>query len=93
VVHLGPLKPLDTLPEPWTMDHSLHVLMQIESRPLPPNDKGERWTERRLTGKATAVCSCGYSSGLIDTSELPRVEQLAIEHPLSMKAQVSGLLA
>ncbi|MFM9796531.1 hypothetical protein [Streptomyces turgidiscabies] len=67
--------------EPWTLDHRLHVLNQIESRPGPPNDEGERWMERRTTGKATAVCSCGFNTGLVDRSELPAVEELAAEHP------------
>lgn len=68
-------------PEPWSMDHQLHVLIQIEARAGQPNDKGERWMERRLTGEAIAVCSCGYSTGLVDSSSLPNVEELAAQHP------------
>ena len=71
-------------PEPWTTDHRLHVLNQIEARPGQPNDKGERWMERRLTGKVTAVCSCGYNTGLVDRSQVSDVEQLAAEHPRSI---------
>lgn len=67
--------------EPWAMDHRLHVLIQAEARTGQPNDDGERWVERRVTGKAIAVCSCGYTSGLVDSSSLPPVEELAAEHP------------
>jgi uncharacterized ParB-like nuclease family protein len=67
--------------EPWTMSHQLHVLNQIESRPGPPDEEGVRWMQRRLTGKTTAVCSCGYSSGLVDRDELPPIEELARRHP------------
>ena len=69
------------LEAPWTVDHRLHVLNQIESRLGLPDDKGDRWMERRLTGKTIAVCSCGYTSGLVDRDEVPPVEELAIEHP------------
>ncbi|MDX3047567.1 hypothetical protein PV378_13795 [Streptomyces scabiei] len=70
--------------EPWTMSHQLHVFNQVESRPGPPDDEGTRWMERRTTGKATAVCSCGYSSGLVDRGDLPPVDALAAEHPRTL---------
>lgn len=68
-------------PEPWSMDHQLHVLNQIESRPGQPDGNDERWMERRLTGKAIAVCPCGLNTGLVDSSELPDLQALAAEHP------------
>jgi hypothetical protein len=67
--------------EPWTMSHQLHVLNQIESRPGLPNEQGECWMERRLTGKAIACCSCGYTTGLIDRTDLPPIADLAAQHP------------
>ncbi|OQR64769.1 hypothetical protein B6E66_07365 [Streptomyces maremycinicus] len=82
---------IEVAAEAWVMDHHLHVLMQIESRPLPPHDEGQRWVERRLTGKATAVCSCGYTSGLVDSKSLPPVQALAAEHPRRINVQFSGL--
>ncbi|MDX3777746.1 hypothetical protein [Streptomyces europaeiscabiei] len=98
MVHLGPLTRLevdgqdvtdsihavDLQPdEPWTLDHHLTVLNQIESLPGPPDGEGVRWVERRLTGKAIAVCPCGLNTGLIDRSDLPSVEELAAQHPRS----------
>lgn len=81
------------LAERWVMDHRLHVLIQGEARDGQPNAKGERWVERRLTGKAIAVCSCGYTSGLVDSSSLPPVEQLAAEHlPYLMNEQVRAVI-
>ncbi|MBW8701875.1 hypothetical protein MBT84_19905 [Streptomyces sp. MBT84] len=80
--------------QPWVMDHRLHVLVQSEARMGQPNDKGERWVERRLTGKAIAVCSCGYTSGLVDRATLPAVEELAAKHPpYSMNEQVRALIS
>lgn len=72
---------MTNIEEPWALDHRLHVLNQSEVRPAPPNDKGERWVERRLTGKAIAACSCGYTTGLIDRSQLPPMKDLAAQHP------------
>jgi hypothetical protein len=84
VVHLGPLNHMDVLPEPvpWTLDHQVHVFAQTESRPGPLTDEGERWMERQPTGKVMVVCTCGYSSGLIDRTELEAtVAGLEPEHP------------
>lgn len=58
------------MPEPWALDHQVHLLAQTESRPGPVTEEGERWAERRQTGKVMVVCNCGYSSGLIDPDEL-----------------------
>lgn len=85
MVHLGPLTP----PEParadategWTLDHQLHALAQTETRPGPLTDEGERWMDRQHTGKVMIVCTCGYSSGLIDRTELTStLAGLAEEH-------------
>lgn len=73
-------KPVIPHDETWTIDHQLHALIQIESRPGPLTDEGVRWMERRLTGKAVAACSCGYSTGLVDSGTLPNIEELAVEH-------------
>ncbi|WP_328544589.1 hypothetical protein [Streptomyces europaeiscabiei] len=70
-------------PEPWALDHHLTVLNQIESQPGPPDDEGVRWVERRLTGKAIAVCPCGLNTGLVDRSDLPNLQELAARHPRS----------
>lgn len=56
----------------WALDHWLTVLAQTESRPGPLTDEDERWMERRHTGKAMAVCTCGRSSGLIDRADQER---------------------
>jgi hypothetical protein len=69
------------MPEPWTLDHYMHAFAQTESRPGPLTDEGECWMERQQTGKVMVVCSCGYSSGLIDAAELEStVAGLAAEH-------------
>ena len=70
-----------TDPQPWAVDHQLHVLYQTESRPEPPNTDGDQWMERRRTGKAMAVCPCGYTSGLVDTPALPDPAALTAAHP------------
>ncbi|MEU7399727.1 hypothetical protein [Streptomyces sp. NPDC044948] len=67
--------------QPWTLDHHLYVLPRIESRPLPPDTDGNHWTERRHTGKATVVCACGYTTGLVDTTDLPDRATLTAAHP------------
>ncbi|MDX2948884.1 hypothetical protein [Streptomyces caniscabiei] len=65
----------------WTLDHDVHVFAQTESRPGPLTDEGERWKECRQTGKVMVLCRCGYTSGLIDRTELePTVVALAAEH-------------
>lgn len=95
MVHLGPLNRLEVdgqdvtdsiravelQPEPWTLDHDVHVFAQTESRPGPLTDEGEQWMECRQTGKVMVLCRCGYSSGLIDHTELKAtVSGLAAEH-------------
>lgn len=68
-------------PEAWTLDHNVHVFAQTESRPGPLTDEGERWMEGQRTGKVMVVCRCGYSSGLIDHTELETtVAGLPAEH-------------
>jgi hypothetical protein len=68
--------------EPWTLEHRVHLFNQDEVRPGPPDSDGTRWVERRLTGKANAVCNCGWSSGWMDRDELLAMrEQLKTEHP------------
>jgi len=62
--------------QPWFLRHDLHVMPQIEVRP-----SGTDWLEARRTGKAMVVCSCGYTSGLVEAAELPSPEDLADEHP------------
>jgi hypothetical protein len=69
-----------TTNQAWALDHNLAVLAQTESRPGPITDEGERWMERKATGKAMVVCACGYSAGLVDRSELPTNEELAPHH-------------
>lgn len=69
--------------EPWTLDHQVHVFAQTESRRGPATAEGEQWMERQQTGKVMAVCNCGYSSGLIDRTELQAtVVGLADDHPV-----------
>ena len=70
-----------TTEDTWTLAHQLHVLNQTEARPGQPDGRGIQWMERRLTGKAIAVCPCGYSTGLVDGGSLPPIEELAAEHP------------
>ncbi|MGW3651887.1 hypothetical protein [Streptomyces sp. NPDC000878] len=68
-------------PEPWTLDHLVHVFAQTKSRPGPLTDEGERWMDRQQTGKVMVVCTCGYTSGLIDHAALEdTVAALATEH-------------
>lgn len=67
-------------PEPWTLDHRLHVFNQIESRPGQPNEKGEQWMERRLTGLVLAVCNCGFNTGWIPRDQLPSSGELLGRH-------------
>ncbi|MEU3255923.1 hypothetical protein [Streptomyces sp. NPDC006997] len=77
---LDAAKLIDT-PGPWALDHEVHAFAQTEVRRGPLTDEGERWMERRQTGKVMVVCSCGYSSGLIDRTELEStVAGLADEH-------------
>lgn len=78
-------------PAPWALDHLVHVFAQTESRPGPLTDEGERWMERQQTGKVMVVCTCGYSSGLIDHAELEdTVASLAAEHtPTSASADAT----
>lgn len=67
--------------KPWTLDHQVHAFAQTESRPGALTDEGERWIERQQTGKAMVVCTCGYTSGLIDRADLEdTVASLAAEH-------------
>ncbi|WP_431997777.1 hypothetical protein [Streptomyces fungicidicus] len=67
--------------QPWTLDHFIHLFAQTESRPGPVTEEGERWMERQQTGKVMVVCACGYSSGLIDHTEVKAtVTSLAEEH-------------
>ncbi|MFE3857794.1 hypothetical protein ACFXPN_42485 [Streptomyces griseorubiginosus] len=76
----GPCGP-DCTPEPWTLDHQVHLFAQTESRPGPLTDDGGRWMERQPTGKVHIVCQCGYASGLIDRTELEStVAGLAADH-------------
>jgi hypothetical protein len=74
----------DTETTTWTLDHHLTILNQIESRPGPADDEGIRWTERRPTGKAIALCPCGLNTGLVDRSELPNIEELTAQHPRTL---------
>ncbi|MEU9285976.1 hypothetical protein AB0D57_14930 [Streptomyces sp. NPDC048275] len=74
----------DSIAEPWSMDHRLHVLNQIESRLGPADTEGVRWMERRLTGKVIAVCSCGLNTGLVDRGQMRPAEELAAEHSPSL---------
>lgn len=67
--------------QPWLLRHDLHVMPQIEVRPGEPDAQGDRWLEARRTGKAMAVCTCGYTTGLVAAAELPSPEALAAEHP------------
>ena len=65
----------DTMPEPWTLDHQLHILAQTESRP-----GADGWVERRRTDKVRAICSCGYDSGLVARADLPTNDDLREHH-------------
>lgn len=76
----GPCGP-DCTPEPWALDHPVHLFAQTESRPGTLTDEGKRWVERQRTGKAMVICTCGYTSGLIDRTDLEStVAGLAAEH-------------
>lgn len=71
----------------WVLDHNIHLFARTEFRPDSLTE-GERWMERRQTGKVMVVCSCGYSSAPIDHTELrPLLEQLADEHTPDLTAQ------
>lgn len=71
--------------EPWTLDHEVHLFTQSESRPGSPDDQGRQWMERQPTGKVMALCRCGYTSGLIDRTELEAtVSGLAGEHKVTL---------
>jgi hypothetical protein len=73
------------VPQPWTVDHDVHVFAQTESRPGPPTDEGEQWMECQNTGKVMVLCRCGYTSGLIDRTELEAtVSGLAAEHKVTL---------
>ncbi|MEE4546474.1 hypothetical protein V2S66_31480 [Streptomyces sp. V4-01] len=77
--------------EPWKPDHNPHILLQLEARPGPPNARGIRSTERRLTGYGTACCSCGYTTGLLPRDQLPDLLTLVGEHtPYSRPDLKSG---
>lgn len=68
-------------PGSWSLDHEVHVFAQTESRPGPLTAEGERWKECRQTGKVMAVCTCGYSSDLIERAEMEStVAALADDH-------------
>jgi hypothetical protein len=66
---------------PWTLGHQPHILMQMEARPGPAAANGTRWVERRLTGLGIALCSCGHTTGLVPSEQLPDTVQFAREHP------------
>lgn len=69
------------MPEPWALDHQVHLFAQTESRPGPLTAEGERWMQGRPTGKVMVVCTCGYNSGLIERAEMEStVAALAGEH-------------
>jgi hypothetical protein len=66
--------------QPWTLDHRLTWLPQTESRPGELTAEGEQWMECRPTGKARVVCTCGYSTDLVDRSALPSNDDLREHH-------------
>ncbi|MFF0136756.1 hypothetical protein ACFYRN_09945 [Streptomyces sp. NPDC005227] len=101
MVHLGPLSYMEIngqdvtdqvqTTESWTLDHEVHAFARTESRPGEPTADGERWMERQTTGKVMVVCTCGYSSGLIDHTELTStVASLAEQHSAPAVAPKSG---
>ncbi|TKS96219.1 hypothetical protein [Streptomyces lasalocidi] len=81
----------DPASQAWTLDHNVHVFAQTESRPCGLTAEGERWLERRQTGKVMVVCSCGYSSGRIDHTELKAtMAGLAAEHAPQGEREAQG---
>ena len=76
--------------EPWGLAHQPHILMQSEARPGPANTEGARWTERRLTGMGTALCSCGYTTGLLPREQLPEIRAFVGEHTPSGRPDLAG---
>lgn len=75
----------ETKAEPWALEHTLHLLTQTEI--LAGSDG---WSERRPTGRALAVCNCGYISGWVPRDELPPVATLLAEHGLPLTADGQG---
>jgi len=65
----------------WVLDHNPAILLQAESRGGEPNADGVRWIESRPTGLGMALCSCGYTTGLISRGQLPGPQRFADEHP------------
>lgn len=72
---------MTTTPGPWELEHRLHYLNQIETRPGTPKDDGTRWAERRLTGLVNALCNCGYSSGWVPGDGMPLPSDMFAAHP------------
>jgi hypothetical protein len=70
----------------WTLDHDLVVLNQTEARPGETDTDGNRWLDYRTTGKVIAVCTCGYTSGLVDPTTLADRATLLGAHPSAMSA-------
>jgi len=74
----------DTTEQPWTLDHDLVVLNQTEARPGEADTDGNQWLDCRTTGKVIAVCTCGYTSGLVDPTTLTDRATLLAAHPSAM---------
>lgn len=73
---------------PWTADHRLTLLRQVEVRAgegdqwmeYRPTDRGDQWMECRPTGRVLAACNCGYTSGWVRPAELPDAAGIYAEH-------------
>lgn len=81
---------MTTNDEPWTLDHNPHIWLQHEARPMPPDENGRRWTERRLTGYGTACCSCGYTTGLVQRDQLPDIRTFIGQHTPYNRPDLKG---
>lgn len=48
-------------------EHRLNLHREVEDVPDP--ELTAQWRERRLTGKARAICACGLDTGIVPSSE------------------------
>lgn len=61
--------------EPWVIEHHLAGFLQLESRPGPVDEQGDRWKERRATGLVLYLCPCGLDTGWVARDQVPDLQE------------------
>lgn len=65
---------------PWELEHTLHYLTQIETRPGAADEHGNRWADHQFTGLTHAVCNCGYTTGWVPSDSVLAPADLIAAH-------------